>query len=194
MAWRRPCDKPLSEPMMVSLLAHICGPRPQWVMQTCYQVMHAWNNTLKTHVHTYRLLLSCNFKWGISRKCLDWLSKEGQSDTVYLIKYVCFAALCFVMVILQSVVGICDLPLQWRHNEHDGFSNNRRLDCLLNRLSRHRSNETSKLRTTGLSTGNQLVNRGFSSQRASKAKMFPFYDVIVMNLSICFKSVPPTLG
>ena len=31
MAWRRPGDKPLTEPMMVSLLAHICVTRPQWV-------------------------------------------------------------------------------------------------------------------------------------------------------------------
>ena len=31
MAWRRPRDKPLSEPMMVSLLTHICVTRPQWV-------------------------------------------------------------------------------------------------------------------------------------------------------------------
>ena len=29
MAWRRPGDKPLSEPMMVSLLTHICVNRPQ---------------------------------------------------------------------------------------------------------------------------------------------------------------------
>ena len=31
MAWRRPSDKPLSEPMMVSLPTHICVTRPQWV-------------------------------------------------------------------------------------------------------------------------------------------------------------------
>ena len=31
MAWRRPGDKPLSEPMMVSLPTHICVIRPQWV-------------------------------------------------------------------------------------------------------------------------------------------------------------------
>ena len=31
MAWRHPGDKPLSEPMMVSLLTHICVFRPQWV-------------------------------------------------------------------------------------------------------------------------------------------------------------------
>ena len=31
MAWRRPGDKTLSEPMMVSLLTHICVTQPQWV-------------------------------------------------------------------------------------------------------------------------------------------------------------------
>ena len=31
MAWRRPGDKPLSEPLMVSLPTHICVTRPQWV-------------------------------------------------------------------------------------------------------------------------------------------------------------------
>ena len=32
MAWHRPGDKPLSEPMMVSLLTHICITRPPWVI------------------------------------------------------------------------------------------------------------------------------------------------------------------
>ena len=31
MAWRRSGDKPLSEPMMVSLPTHICVTQPQWV-------------------------------------------------------------------------------------------------------------------------------------------------------------------
>ena len=31
MAWRPPGDKPLSEPMMVSLTTHICVTWPQWV-------------------------------------------------------------------------------------------------------------------------------------------------------------------
>ena len=30
MAWCWPCNKPLSEPMMVSLLMHICVSWPQW--------------------------------------------------------------------------------------------------------------------------------------------------------------------
>ena len=36
MPWRRPGDKPLSEPVMVSLLTHICVTRPQWVK-------HVWS-------------------------------------------------------------------------------------------------------------------------------------------------------
>ena len=31
MAWRLPGDKPLSEPMLVRSLTHICVTRPQWV-------------------------------------------------------------------------------------------------------------------------------------------------------------------
>ena len=31
MTWRRPGDKPSSEPMMVSLPTHICATWPQWV-------------------------------------------------------------------------------------------------------------------------------------------------------------------
>ena len=31
MAWRRPGDKPLCEPMIVTLLTHKCVTRPQWV-------------------------------------------------------------------------------------------------------------------------------------------------------------------
>ena len=31
MAWHRPGDKPLSEPMLVSLTTHVCVTRPQWV-------------------------------------------------------------------------------------------------------------------------------------------------------------------
>ena len=31
IAWRRQGDKPISEPMKVSLLTHLCVTRPQWV-------------------------------------------------------------------------------------------------------------------------------------------------------------------
>ena len=34
MAWRRPGDKPLSDPMMFRLPTHICVTRPQWVLSS----------------------------------------------------------------------------------------------------------------------------------------------------------------
>ena len=45
MAWCRSGDKPLSEPMMVSLPTHICVTRPQWVNQLgpSAPYMHHWN-------------------------------------------------------------------------------------------------------------------------------------------------------
>ena len=51
-----------------------------------------------------------------------------------------------------------ELPSQWRHNERDGVSNHRRLDCLLNRLFWRRAKKTSKLRVTDLCEGNSPVN------------------------------------
>ena len=42
MACRRSGDKPLSEPMMVSLLTHICVTRPQWINERA-------NNSAMTH-------------------------------------------------------------------------------------------------------------------------------------------------
>ena len=35
MAWRRPGDKSLSEPMMVKLLTHVSVTRPQWIKNLC---------------------------------------------------------------------------------------------------------------------------------------------------------------
>ena len=54
MAWRRAGDKPLSEPMMVSLPTHICVTRPQWDM-----VVHVHGN-----VHNLLCItMNINFWW-----------------------------------------------------------------------------------------------------------------------------------
>ena len=60
--------------------------------------------------------------------------------------------------------------LQWRHNEHDGVSNHRRLHCLLKCLLRHRWMKISKLRVNGHYEGNPPVTGGFPSQRTSNAE------------------------
>ena len=51
MAWRRPSDKPLSEPTVVSLPTHICVIRPQWV---------------KSQSRIYSLLRKLNFKFALA--------------------------------------------------------------------------------------------------------------------------------
>ena len=62
------------------------------------------------------------------------------------------------------------LTLQWRHNGHDSVSNHQPHDCFLNRLFRHRSNKTSKLRVTGLCVGNSPEAGEFPAQMASNAE------------------------
>ena len=57
MAWRRAGDKPLSEPMTVSLLTHICVTRPQWV-----------NNNKKT----IKLCMDSPHKRPVMQKVFPW--------------------------------------------------------------------------------------------------------------------------
>ena len=52
---------------------------------------------------------------------------------------------------------------QWRHNEHDGFSNHQCLDCFFNCLFRRKSKKTSNPPVTG----------GFPLQRPATRKIFP---------------------
>ena len=56
------------------------------------------------------------------------------------------------------------IPLLRHHNERVGVSNYQRLDCLLNRLFRHRFKKTSKLCATGLCEGNSPVTGEFSAE------------------------------
>ena len=60
--------------------------------------------------------------------------------------------------------------LEWRHNESDGVSNQRRLYCLLNFWFRRRA----KLCVSGFLCGDQSPHK-----RSVTRKMFPFDDVIM---------------
>ena len=42
MAWRRPGDKPLHEPVMVRLPTHICVNQPQWVNISYAHIMQTY--------------------------------------------------------------------------------------------------------------------------------------------------------
>ena len=70
-----------------------------------------------------------------------------------------------LIMILWSLKG----DLEPHYIEHDGVSNHQRLGCLLNFFVRHRSNNTSKLRVTGLSEGNPPLTGGFPSQKVNNA-------------------------
>ena len=79
-------------------------------------------------------------------------------------------SICERFAVVLLVCIIYPKTLQWRHNEHGGVSNHRRLDDLLNRLFRRRSKKTSKLRVTGLCLGNSPVTGEVPAQRASDAE------------------------
>ena len=65
--------------------------------------------------------------------------------------------------------------LQRRQNGRDGVSNHQPHDCLFNRLFRHRSKKTSKLRVTGLCEWNSPVTGEFPAQRSSNAENVPIW-------------------
>ena len=52
MFWRRPDDNPLSGPMMVRLLTHICVIRPQWVKS--YNHSQAEGYSILNYAHQHR--------------------------------------------------------------------------------------------------------------------------------------------
>ena len=81
---------------------------------------------------------------------------------------------------------MCKYPrgsLRWRHNDHAGVPNHQPHGCLLNRLFRHRSKKTSKLRVTGLCAGNSPGPVNSPHKGPVTRKMFPFDDVIMSKLS-----------
>ena len=72
---------------------------------------------------------------------------------------------------------------QWRHNERDGVSNQRRLDCLLNRLFRRRSNKNQS------SASLAFVGWPLDSPHKGPVtrKKFPFDDVIMEQVIYLFR-------
>ena len=71
-------------------------------------------------------------------------------------------------------IQLTQLILQWRHDEGDRVSNDRRLNGLFNRLFGCRSKKISKLCVTGLCEGSSPVAGEFS-QRASNAEHVYFW-------------------
>ena len=77
IAWRRPGDRPLSEPMMVSSLTHICVTRPQWVYNYTFKIeaTHPGDNELNWW--TNEIWRDLSFRWVLiefpKSNCLNFL-------------------------------------------------------------------------------------------------------------------------
>ena len=68
MAWRRPGDKPLSEPMMVCSPTHICVTRPQWVNIDMFCFSNPCQETLLQEYSRDKALMgfSCHLSAGFT--------------------------------------------------------------------------------------------------------------------------------
>ena len=100
--------------------------------------------------------LGDNLQWNINRNSLIFIQERSfqivDSEMVAILsRSHCVKGISFSMPlprcrqinngINKSLVALTfhKLSLQWRHNERDGVSNHRRIECLLNRLYRRRS-------------------------------------------------------
>ena len=114
-----------------------------------------WFETLSRPLWRHRNVISCRFSL-----------------------FVC-ALLCHDFICVCVLLYIDTLTIQWHHNDRHGFSNHRRLNCLLNRLFRRRSKKTSKLRVTGLCREIHLWTVNSPHKGPVTRKMFQFDDVIM---------------
>ena len=100
MAWRRPGDKPLSEPMMLRLPTHICITQPQWVNQ-CLEA--------RTHKSDLNVLCFCqggiNIGFGISLSCV-WNHGEINASISCLVDGA-LAPCCFSGVRFRYIKQYC---------------------------------------------------------------------------------------
>ena len=83
------------------------------------------------------------------------------------------------MVVHHTFIQSVLISLQWRHNECNGVSNRRHLDCLFNCLFRRGSKKLSKLRVAGLCEANSRVTGEIPVKGPVTRKMFQFDDVIM---------------
>ena len=90
MAWRRPGDKPLSEPNVESFLTHICVTRPQWDNINVVQSVYATNLWLLIF---FRTLITYNYS--ICHKTCSYVVLCFVASTVwYFNRYLRFVYNC----------------------------------------------------------------------------------------------------
>ena len=90
------------------------------------------------------------------------------------------STLYFAETWYYEITSPCNTTLLWLHNGRDGVLNHQPHDCLLNRLFRHRSKKTSKIRVTGVCfRGIHWWPVNSPHKWQVTRKIFPFDDVIM---------------
>ena len=95
MAWHRPGDKPLSEPMMVSPLTHICVTRPQWVKRRLSpSIISLYNLTCIRTIRLYIIVMyNCNGLYSIRDPAMNWTNAHllsiGKVSNIWIKTTVC---------------------------------------------------------------------------------------------------------
>ena len=139
-------------------------------------------------VHSFNARPAWHWLW-YKRLCRAWLLKTWWLRSSHSIEYVSHClpgwgiwTTCAISVLRNDNKCICNVifPLQWRHYERAGVSNHQLHDCLLNRLFKRRSENTSKLHVTGICAENSPVTGEFPRKGPVSRKMFPFDDVIMI--------------
>ena len=108
-----------------------------------------------------------DYIWPITAEMIQWTNCHMERPCVWCVCQITCKNIanelikCAPTVTSLHKIASRIIALLWRHNERDGVSNHRRLDCLLNRLYRRISNKTSKLCVTGFCEGNPPVTGGF---------------------------------
>ena len=84
MAWRRSGDKPLSEPMMVSLLTHLCVTRPQWVNGMSQIRIHLYTHQQNTiHLFDTKLKFTARSNINLSLSMMNSNINIGMIEHYY---------------------------------------------------------------------------------------------------------------
>ena len=123
MAWRRPGDKPLSEPMMVSSLTHICVTRPQWVKHRNFTlqpqcIRHVDGRNLE--VDTPELFIKVAESHH-QHHCVTWQPTKASRNKLSLapggVRLALYTSLCSIKsIILTSAGGTYRIIVTpWRH-------------------------------------------------------------------------------
>ena len=83
MTWHRSGDKPLSEPMVVSLLTHMCVDRPQWVIIAQVYRLSAVHCQMTRYSQRVPGYLT---RYSVSANEISFDNKISQSDCVFQIR------------------------------------------------------------------------------------------------------------